>query len=127
MIKMDFTLQAILIILAVTFVCFVLLITKKQKLAYKFTLMWLMFSFAILIIALFPQIIMAISKWIHIETPVNALFLMILGAMILIIFFITIGYSKHNEKLTRLIQANAILENRIRQLEKSRRQDNDNN
>ncbi len=124
---MDFTLQAILIILAVTFVCFVLLITKKQKLAYKFTLMWLMFSFAILIIALFPQIIMAISKWIHIETPVNALFLMILGAMILIIFFITIGYSKHNEKLTRLIQANAILENRIRQLEKSRRQDNDNN
>ena len=114
---MDLILQIILIALALVFICFILMITQKKKLSYRYTLIWLFFSFVILVIAIFPQIIMAISNWVHIETPVNALFLISIGAIILIIFFMTIGYSKHSEKITKLVQTNSLLEKRIRELE----------
>lgn len=114
---MDITLQIILIVLAIIFVGFILTVTKKKQLSYRYTLLWLFFSFVIVLIAIFPQIIMSIAKFIHIETPVNALFLIAIGAMILIIFFMTIGYSKHSEKITKLVQTNALLEKRIRELE----------
>lgn len=114
---MDIILQIILIVLAIIFVGIIITVTKKKQLSYRYTLLWLFCSFAIVLIALFPQIIMAIATLIHIETPVNALFLMCIGAIILIIFFMTIGYSKHSEKITRLVQTNALLEKRIRELE----------
>ena len=114
---MDLILQIILIALALVFICFILMITQKKKLSYRYTLIWLFFSFVILVIAIFPQIIMAISNWVHIETPVNALFLISIGAIILIIFFMTICYSKHSEKITKLVQTNSLLEKRIRELE----------
>lgn len=117
---MDIILQIILIVLAIIFVGFILTVTKKKQLAYRYTLMWLFCSFTIVIIAIFPQIIMFIAKLVHIETPANALFLITTGAMILIIFFMTIGYSKHSEKITKLVQSNALLEKRIRELENRR-------
>lgn len=117
---MDIILQIILIVLAIIFVGFILTVTKKKQLSYRYTLLWLFFSFVIVLIAMFPQIIMAIARFVHIETPVNALFLMAIGGMILIIFFMTIGYSKHSEKITKLVQTNALLEKRIRELEDRR-------
>lgn len=117
---MDFILQLILIILAVIFVGFILTVTQKKQLSYRYTLLWLFFSFVIVLIALFPQIIMIIAQWFHIETPANALFLMAIGANILIIFFMTIGYSKHSEKITRLVQTNALLEKRLREIEEKK-------
>ena len=116
-IKMDLILQIILIVLALIFVAFILTVTKRKQLSYRYTLLWLFFSLVIVIIALFPQIIMFISNLVHIETPANTIFLMAIGALIIIIFFMTIGYTKHSEKITRLVQANAILEKRLRDIE----------
>ena len=114
---MDFILQTILVISAILFAIFILIVTKKKKLSYRYTLLWLFFSFIVIVVSLFPQIITSISKIVHIETPVNALFLMAIVGIIIIIFFMTIGYSKHSEKITKLIQTNAILEKRIIELE----------
>lgn len=116
---MDLVLQIILIIAAIFFAIFILIVTKKKKLSYRYTLFWLFFSLIVIVISLFPQIIMVISKLVHIETPVNALFLMAIVGIIIIMFFMTIGYSKHTEKITKLIQTNALLERRIRELEKN--------
>jgi len=114
---MDIVLQIILITLAIVFVGFILTVTKKKQLSYRYTLLWLFFSLVIVIIALFPQIIMFVSNIIHIETPVNTVFLMTIGSLIIIIFFMTIGYTKHSEKITRLVQTNALLEKRLREIE----------
>lgn len=118
---MDFILQIILIILAIVFVGFVLVVTKKKQLSYRYTILWLVFSLMIVIVAVFPQLMKAISELVHIQTPVNTLFLVLMGAVILILFFITIGYSKHSEKITKLVQTNALLEKRVRELEEQRK------
>lgn len=118
---MDYILQMILIVFAILFSIFILVVTKKKQLSYRYTLLWLFFSFLVIVVSIFPKIITCISKLIHIKTPVNTLFLMVQIGLIVIIFFMTIGYSKHSEKITRLIQDNALLEKRIRELENNKK------
>lgn len=122
---MDLILQIILIVLAIVFVGFILTVTKKKQLSYRYTILWLFFSLIIMIVAVFPQIIIFISKIVHIEIPSNAVFLMAIGALIIIIFLMTIGYTKHSEKITRLVQTNALIEKRLRELEKNVGEEND--
>lgn len=114
---MNNILQLILIIGAIIFVGFIIAVTKKKKLSYRYSILWLAFSIAIAIIAIFPQIIISLSKLLHIETPVNALFLICIFVIIIICFFSTIGYSKNKEKITKLVQDNAILKKKLEDLE----------
>ena len=119
---MDIILQMILIGFAILFSIFILVVTKKKQLSYRYTLLWLFLSFLVIVVSLFPQIITSISKLIHIKTPVNTLFLMVQIGLTVIIFLMSIGYSKHAEKITRLIQENALLEKRIRDFENDKKE-----
>ncbi len=117
--KMDLTLQIILIVITIVFVFFIITVTKKKQLSYRFTMLWLFMSLCLLTIAIFPGLISTLAKIVHIEVPANALFVLLIGANIVIIFLITMGYSKHSEKITKLVQTNALLEKRIEELERN--------
>lgn len=111
-------LQFILIGVTLLFCVFILVVTQKKKLSYKYTLLWLFFGFVTLLCAIFPNIVSEISKIIHIEVPSNALFLIYIFLIIVIIFYISLAFSKINEKVTTLIQENAILAAKLEKLEK---------
>lgn len=116
---MDRILQIILIIVTILFAIFIIRKTSKKKLNYKLTILWLCFSVFIVILALFPQIVMWISKTIHIETPVNALFLMFIFLLIVIVFYLSAELSKIQNKVTILIQENALLNKKMEERKKT--------
>lgn len=114
---MNSILQGILIICTFLFCIFILVVTQRKKLSYRYTLLWLCFGIITLICAIFPNIVIGISKIIHIEEPTNALFLIYIFLIIVIIFYISIAFSKLFEKVTTLVQENAILAARVKKLE----------
>ena len=123
---MNKVLQLILIGVTFLFCIFILVVTQKKKLSYKYTLLWLFFGVITLLCAIFPNIIVEISKIIHVAEPTNALFLIYIFLIIVIIFYISLAFSKLFEKVTALIQENAILAKRVEELEKNKEKENEN-
>ena len=115
---MDRGLQIILILATFLFCIFILTVTQKKKLSYRYTLLWLCFGVITLLCAIFPNIVIGISKLLHIAEPTNALYLIYLFLIIVIIFYISLAFSKLFEKVTTLIQENAILSAKVEKLEK---------
>lgn len=110
---MDNILQIILIIATIFFAIFIIAKTGKKKLNYKLTILWLCFSLFIVVLAIFPQIVNYLASLLHIETPVNALFLMFIFLLIVITFYISAEISKIQDKVTVLIQENALLKKKL--------------
>lgn len=119
---MNTILQIILIIGTILFCIFILAVTKKKKLSFKYTLVWLIFGVMTLICAIFPSIVTGLSQLLHIEEPTNALFLIYIFLLIVIAFYISTSFSKLYEKVTGLIQENALLSYKIEQLEKGKKE-----
>ena len=59
------------------------------------------------------------SNVIYIKTPSNTIFLIYISLLLLIIFHLTINYSSINRKITVLVQENALLNKRVKDLEKN--------
>ncbi len=123
---MNTTLQIILIVSTILFCIFILVVTRKKKLSFKYTLLWLIFGVITLLLAIAPAIVINFSNLIHIEEPTNALFLIYIFLIIIIIFYISIAFSKLFEKVTKLIQENAILRYKIENLEEELKKENKN-
>ena len=71
-----------------------------------------------LLLALFPRILDWFAKLIGIYEPTNALFSLIFFCVIIILMSLTAIVSKLNEKNKQLAQSAALLEQRVRELEK---------
>ena len=110
---MDRTLQILLIIATILFTIFIIVKTSRKKLNYKLTLLWLCFGLFIIILAIFPHIIMEISKILHIETPVNTLFLIFIFLLIVVVFYLSAEVSKMQNKITTLVQENSLIKKKI--------------
>lgn len=92
---------------------------KKKRLNLKYTILWIFAGFIMLLVSLFPQILFAVTDFVGIEVPSNALFAIILFFIILILMTLTSIVSKQTEQLKRLTQTIALLEKRMRELETS--------
>lgn len=123
---MNQVLQFILMGATLLFCIFILVVTQKKKLSYKYTLVWLFFGVITLLCAIFPNIVIGISKLIHVAEPTNALFLIYIFLIIVIIFYISLAFSKLFEKVTTLIQENAILAAKVEKLEKKNKEKKEN-
>ncbi len=110
---MNKILQILLIIGTILFTIFIIVKTSRKKLNYKLTLLWLCFCLFIIILAIFPQIIISTSKILHIETPVNALFLIFIFLLIVVVFYLSAELSKIQNKITILVQENSLLKKKI--------------
>lgn len=126
---MNNILQAILIVATLLFCIFILVVTHKKKLSYRYTLLWLFFGIVTLMCAVFPDIVKGIAQIIHIAEPTNALFLIYIFLIIIIIFYVSLAFSKLFERVTTLVQENAILDSRVRKLEQiiKEKEKNENN
>ena len=91
---------------------------KRKNLNLKYTLLWLFSGIVMLVLALFPQILSWVSELVGIYTPTNALFAFTFFCVIIILMSLTAIVSKLNEKSKRLIQSLALMDKRIRELEK---------
>jgi hypothetical protein len=94
---------------------------KNKKLELKYSLTWISSSLFLIIIALFPNIIIFLSKILHIKEPVNALFLIIIFFLIVIVFTLTIAVSKNSNRVKVLTQELGILKTKTENTEKNQK------
>ena len=90
---------------------------KRKALGLRYTLLWLFCGFGLLVFAIFPVIVFKASAFIGISNPVNAIFFLFAVFAMMMLLSLTSIVSGFNEKILRLIQMNALLEERIRKLE----------
>lgn len=95
----------------------VLRLLKRKTLNLKYTLLWLASGLIMLLLAVFPQILEWFATLVGIYAPTNALFAFMFFCVIIILMSITAIVSKLNEKSKQTIQAVALLEKRVRDLE----------
>jgi len=113
----NIVLQIVFIIGIFCFLGIIVLFLKRNALSLKYSLLWLLSTFLMLIISIFPNISVYIAMLLGFELPSNAIFSLLLGFTILILLSLTSIVSRQNEKIKTLVQVNALLEKRIRVLE----------
>jgi len=106
----------LLIAVLLYFVCIGFLL-KKKSLALKYTLLWLLTGFVMLLCLIFPNVLGKILHLIGIVEMTNGLFALVLFALMIICVSITSIVSKMNERTRQLVQQCAMYEKRIRELE----------
>lgn len=111
-------LKVTLIIAVCCYFILILIFLKKRALELKYTLLWLLAGVIMGIVVLFPKVLLRIIKILGITSPMNGLFVLCIGFIIIILMALTSIVSKQTMKIRALIQENAMLEKRIRELEK---------
>lgn len=115
---------ALLIAIALFFII-VLSLLKRKRLALKYTLLWLFTAAALLILALFPQLLQIVAGLVGIQTGMNTLYVFLIAFIMMILMSLTSIVSVQTERIRKLAEANALLEKRVRELEASHSQSNE--
>ena len=117
------------LILTIILVVMVLVQVRNQKMKEKYAALWLIISFIIIILVIFPKLLDWLADAVGIETPVNLLFLLAIIMLIGVALHLTQALSKMGEDTRILAEKTAIndllveqLTNRVRQLENREQQ-----
>lgn len=98
---------------------FILYLIKKGKLEVKYSIIWMAFSAAMLLFAIFPYLVLILGDIAGVLDPVNFIFLSQIIFILLILLSVSAVISGFSQKIKKLAQANAFLEKRVRELEES--------
>lgn len=106
-----------IIIAIVIVVAFILVINmiRKKRLDMRHALPWLIVGFLVLILDVFPSIVGGLSKLMGIELPINMLFFLGFCFSLLILFGQTVTISNLSDKVKRLTQEMALLEEKFKE------------
>lgn len=115
---MNIVLQISLIAGIIVYFYILFYLIKKKSLNLKYTLLWIFSGSIMLIIAIFPQIIISFTHILGIIDVTNGLFAIMIFFILIILMSITGIVSKLKERNKKLIQECALLEKRVRELEK---------
>lgn len=114
---MDSTLRVILIIVIIVYFAGLFNLLIKKKLILKYTLLWLFVGLIMLLAVIFPRPVESFMHILGIVELTNGLFAIAILGLVIIAVSITSIVSSLNERIRKLIQVNAILEKRVRELE----------
>lgn len=114
---MTLRLQIILIVGILFYFFIVIRLLKQRKLSLKYTLLWLLVGFLLLVMAIFPKLLVYLKTLFGFYDSMNALLIMSIAFSFMISMALTSIVSKQTEKIKNLIQDNALLEKRIREME----------
>lgn len=110
------------------FCYFILLLVflKKKALLLKYALLWIVAGVFLVLMVLFPDLLTWIKEIFGMVSNMNALFVMILGFVVMILMALTSIASRQAVRIRTLVQTNAILEKRVRDLENTKSSNNAN-
>lgn len=114
---MNIRLKVALLIGILIFTIFIAKLLIQKKLNLKYTLLWLALIFAMLFAVLMPNLIEYVADFFGFITPANFIFVLSGMFTLLIIVSITAIVSHLNQRISCLVQTQAILEKRVRELE----------
>lgn len=99
---MSTILRVLLIIASICLMCWILHKIKKLKVKMESAIYWIIFSFGLLILAVFPQVSFYLSDLFGVMSPSNLVFLVIIFALLIKVFTLSTAVSQLEEKITVL-------------------------
>jgi len=103
----------------ILFLGIIIFFLRKNTLSLKYALIWLFSDLGMLILSIFPSVLAYIANFLGFILASNAAFTILLAFVIIISLQITSVVSRQSEEIKKLAQANALLEKRVRELEKN--------
>ncbi len=117
---MPIELRVCLAVCVLLFAGFIIHSLVRKKYNLKYSLVWLFSVLCMLIVVIFPKTVKWITDLLGIELQSNAVFFFAILFLVTIVLTLTSIVSKINNHIYRLTQTQAILEQRIRELEAKR-------
>lgn len=115
---MSNTLRVVLIVCVILYFVVVIRLLKNKKLTLKYSLIWLAMGVCLTILVIFPKLLNQICRLLGIVDTMNGLFTLAIGFILILLMALTSIVSKQSDKIKNLVQDNALLEKRIRDLER---------
>ena len=106
---MNLTLKLFLIILLLFQFILIVRVVKLKKLSMKYGSFWIFLLILMLIVVIFPELIISLSKLFGFEASSNMVFLLGFFFLFYVIFILTISISIQNNKIKLLIEEVSIL------------------
>lgn len=91
-----------LLIASIIAIVFVLVFVIRKKLNIKYSIVWILWALLSLIMAIFPQTFYKLSDLLGIAMPVNGVFLIMIGLLYGLTFYVYCMISKHNSEIVKL-------------------------
>lgn len=91
---------------------------KNKAIELKYTLLWIFSGIGMAIMIFFPRVFRSFIHLLGITSTMNGLFVLFIGVLIMVCMSLTSIVSKQSNQLRVLAQDLAILEKRVRELEK---------
>ena len=110
--------QFLMILGAVILLLIIFVLLKKGKMTFKYSLLWLGLAVVLVIFAICPYVVYVLRDLLDVEMPVNLVFMLMFCFVLVVLISLSIAVSQLAEKCKRLTQENALLEKRVRELEK---------
>ena len=105
---MTVSLRVILICVSLLVVFYVLRRIRKAKLKIEYSLFWIVFSFLLLILSIFPDIATMLATMCGIKSAVNFIFLFMIFIVLLHSFYLTFKVSHLEDMIQNLTQEIAV-------------------
>ncbi|MBB6698568.1 DUF2304 domain-containing protein [Clostridium algidicarnis] len=115
---MNYQLQVILALVSIGFFIFIYKMITNYKMDLRHSLVWVLSSLVFIVMSIFPSILASVSRLIHIEEPVNTIFLLVIFFLLLVTFTLTLTISKRSNSIKDLVQEVAILKLKVEELSK---------
>ena len=106
---MSINLRLGLVIVAIFLLIFIITVLRKKKMPVKYSLVWILSSLIILLIALIPSVFIKISTLLGFETMSNMIIGVFIFILLIITLVLTIIVSGQRKKITTLIQEVSLL------------------
>jgi hypothetical protein len=96
----------------ITFV-FVIDLLRRGVLREKYAVLWLFFSGAALLLAIFPAVLVWLTGVLGVAEPVNLLFFVTIVLLVLVSIQLSYELSRHEARIRRLAEEVALLQEEI--------------
>ena len=109
---MSISLRLGLVIVSLVLLIVVLLQLRKRRIPVKYSLVWMLSSLIILMIAIIPKFFYAIAKCLGFATMSNLVIAMFIFILLMISLTLTVIVSGQRKKITLLMQEVSMLKSR---------------
>lgn len=110
-------LRTTLIIGLVCYFILLLIFLKRKALLLKYALLWIFAGLFLGCMVIFPDILSQITRLLGFESNMNGLFVLCIAFVVIIMMALTSIVSRQAIRIKVLVQTNAMLEKRVRDLE----------
>lgn len=115
---MELRVRLILGIVIFLFILTIINFIKKDNISLKYSLIWLVSGFIMLIATMIPNFLEQVSQFLGFELVSNMVFVCAIIILLVLNFSFTIIVSRQTQKIRLLIQEVSLLKSRVDELER---------